>query len=122
MNRPCFLSFLHLWQSSIQSTYTPPRPSLHLILCEMKHGDNGKQLGKKLSISVWKRYLFLNNNSESVNIFIRKLDGKINFFFKSELEFKVSLQCTIKILYIYSPSRLLLLEMEVFVLNPRSIS
>lgn len=88
----------------------------------MKHGDNGKQLGKKLSISVWKRYLFLNNNSESVNIFIRKLDGKINFFFKSELEFKVSLQCTIKILYIYSPSRLLLLEMEVFVLNPRSIS
>lgn len=66
--------------------YLPaPGPSLHLILCQIKHGDNGKPLGKKLNISFWKHYLFLNNNSES-KYFLQKNSTKKQFFFKVRIQ------------------------------------
>jgi hypothetical protein len=37
----------------------------------MKPGDNGKHLGKKPNVSIWKCYLFKSNNPESVNSFVR---------------------------------------------------
>lgn len=59
-NRPCLRSAFRLWQSSTlvppNPTPTPtprPGPSLHLILCEMEPGDNGKHLGKKPNVPFW---------------------------------------------------------------------